>query len=175
MGESGNATSDYPDVENLKKSIENYNKAIEKINDKCKEVVTNPNKVKVRSVGAEIDNTNNKFTYDKVTEWANEQQFLSSYNGRGKEGDTYYEDDLVRMSYYDVLRSSNNYWFASRSIDSTTNDYVGFHVAWAGDKDNIAETNIWWIAPDMVCSEDRTYGVRPVVTINYPISEQGAE
>ncbi len=171
LGKQAVASSDYPVVEGLEKSIEDYNEAIKKINDKCKEVVTNKSAIKVRSVGAAIDNTETKFKSDLITEWANnEQQFLSSYNGRGKEGDIYDEDDLVRMSYYGVANLEGRYWVASRFILITyTLDWIGFFVNTLGGDDFFG--SLWQIATNGAFSDPITYGVRPVVTINYPISE----
>ncbi len=104
---------------NVEKSIYSYNHAIETLNNYAKEQVTTLNSSieaeSVRSVGSNSSDPYNDDSpmYIPSESWADE------YNGVVKSGDTNYEQDVIRMSYYGVTNIESTYWLASRTIDGS--------------------------------------------------------
>ena len=172
LGETG-STSSAEQNEQINKTINDYNNAIEEINKKCNEIVTNKTNVtKVRSVGAEKDNTSSYYTSDRITEWATTYTYLSNYNGKGKTGDTYYEDDLLRMCYYGVQSTNTPYWLSSRYVHDISKEVI-FNVGYVNEDGMLYEYYKWGIdSVGGVYSLATSLGVRPVVTINYPNSDE---
>ncbi len=101
-------------VDDIDKVIYSYNNAITRLNDFCNTIITNPNKISVRSIGSNPNNpsseNNTLYTSDKFEELDN-----GRYNGLIKGTDMNFEQDFIRFKYYDI--SLENFWVASRLID----------------------------------------------------------
>ena len=157
--------------EDIDKSIYSYNNAIKRINDYCKEQVgdslaTDEN---VRSVGAATDprpNLEGNNAYNGIpTEWS-----TSTYNGKGKAGDTAYEQDLVRMSYHDgVADVDEEYWVASRYVRSSSSG-VGFYVARVSSGGFFSSSNLWDVNSSSTNYGSPSRAVRPIITVQIPQS-----
>ena len=99
--------------------IEEYNNAVTNINKECERLVTNANKVSVRSVGS------NPKDPDYINTKKIESDQLGEYSGMINAGDTSYVSDLARMCYHNITNvSGESYWLAS--CGSTRNN--NFHV-----------------------------------------------
>ena len=128
------------------KAVYSYNHAIERLNNYASSLVTNPNKISVRSVGSNPSNPNyrntTKYTSETIKNWncAIDGKYNSStgkyeggtpvtVNGIGEVGENNLEQDFVRMSALGVVSTENNYWLASRYVYADSNyDYIDFDV-----------------------------------------------
>ena len=144
----------------LTEAIESYNTAIKTINDYCKNLENLPENSGVRSVGAAEEKTKKKYSSPNLKSWN------SKYDNVGLIGDTYYEQDLVRMSYWGVAATGNEYWMASRRVGDDSGR-VYFDV-YAVDADGMYySSDLWYVA-----SYGDAYGcygaypVRPIITVD---------
>lgn len=165
----------YQDKENkiiVKNNIDIYNNLIEIINNYCKEIVNaETDKSKIRSVGASQDKTNKYYNSSALKE---------EFNNILKEGDRFYEQDMVRMTFGNIGLNAENklYYMASRYCGLATrmvgfemksalasfnarivnsdgnNEYYGF----VGDDTMLLE--IW---DDEIFTFDQCAGVRPII------------
>ena len=118
------------------KAIYSYNHAIERINNYTASLVTNTNKISVRSTGSNPNNPNSrnteKYTSDSLANWTPNQSAsnlgFTTLNGVAERGDNNLEKDLVRMAYWGVLSTKKEYWLASRYVNANSSN-VGFYVA----------------------------------------------
>ena len=144
----------------LSEAIESYNTAIKTINDYCKTLENLPENSGVRSVGAGEEKTKKKYSSPNLKSWD------SKYDNVGLTGDTYYEQDLVRMSYWGVAATGSEYWMASRYVEENS-DNVYFRV-YAADAGGMYSASRLW----RVHSSGDSYGfyyaypVRPIITVD---------
>ena len=147
----------------LTESIQSYNNAITIINNYCKSLEGLPNNIGVRSVGARTETTESKYSSNNLSSWN------SKYNGIGLSGDMNYEQDLVRMTYWNVNNVGEIYWMASRIVLEGS-DFVGFFISYvSGENGNIGFDNghIWDVQKSGVAKGgSNSRGVRPIITIN---------
>ena len=169
----GNLTLGVKDVAtagstDLEKAIYSYNNAVSRLNNYCNTLVTNSTAQKVRSVGAKFDVTDTLETYssDKTSNWQ------TTYNGRGKLGDTNAEEDIIRMSFYDKADSSYGYaksnaayWLASRFVYEYSSG-VRFRV-WYVFSGGYASgySSLWNVDSSYADGWSYSYAVRPVVRV----------
>ena len=136
------------------KAVYSYNHAIEKINNYTASLVTNPNKISVRSVGSNPSNPNyrntTKYTSETIEKWNcniggkynnNTQKYEGgtpvTVNGIGEIGENNSEQDLTQMRALGIL-DKGYYWLASRYAFTDSN-YVSFcvyEVSWRGESSN---------------------------------------
>ena len=117
------------------KVIYSYNHAIERINNYTASLVTNTNKISVRSTGSNPNNPNSrnteKYISDLLANWTPNQSAsnlgFTTLNGVAERGDNNSEKDLVRMAYWGVSSTKKAYWLASRYVDAYS-DNVYFSV-----------------------------------------------
>ena len=118
------------------KAVYSYNHAIERINNYTASLVTNPNKISVRSVGSNPSNPNyrntTKYTSETIKNWncllgSNAGATKVTVNGIAEVGENDYEQDLVRMSALGVASTGSEYWLASRYVLADSNG-VYFNV-----------------------------------------------
>lgn len=154
-------------TDNLEKSISSYNNAVKRINDYCKEQVTNPNTKKedIRSVGSNPSNpySENTTLYksSNLASWAE-----GKYNGVGKSTDKNYEEDLIRMSYHKVANINKEYWMASRVVHEHSN-VVYFDVALVYSDGAFSMDNLWRVfSSGNAYYSSPSYGVRPIVRLS---------
>ena len=143
----------------LSQAIESYNSAITIINNYCKNLEGLPTNSGVRSVGAAVDTTTAKYSSENLKTWN------SAYNGVGLEGDTNFEQDLVRMVYWGVNSVGTEYWMASR-VGSEGSDSVDFYVRLVGEGGILGGSLLWHV--DSSGSANGLNGscaVRPIITI----------
>jgi len=95
----------------------------------------------------------------------------TNYDNWGKDikvdvasGDIQYEQDLVKMSYFGIVGTEEEYWLASRIVDEDLeSEYVDFYVG-SVDGGVIAGCISWGVHSDGdVYSDSFSCGVRPVV------------
>ena len=135
------------------KAIASYNNAITTINNYCKSLVTVTDNV--RSVGG----TDNTFTAYSSTNYDN---WGSSITVDVAAGDMQYEMDLVKLSYFEKVSTTNPYWLASRFVYDFSNSML-FYVrcVYSGALDYY---NLWYVNSDGgVYGSDYSFAVRPVV------------
>ena len=114
------------------KAVYSYNHAIERLNNYASSLVTNPNKISVRSVGSNPSNPNyrntTKYTSETIENWncslgsgSNVGTTKVTANGIAEKGDNNYETDLIMMKVLGVSVTKKFYWLASRyvSLDSS--------------------------------------------------------
>lgn len=155
----------------FEKAVYSYNNSIDRINNYASSLVTNSNKINVRSVGSNPQNPNNrntgKYSSEILASWnCRYEGSPVTVNGVGERGDNNSEQDFVRMSYWGVKNINARYLLASRKvIDNITS--IEFDIERIGS-DN-AYYNDWvWTAREngIVEVRNEVYGVRPVVKIN---------
>lgn len=152
---------------NLEKAIYSYNNAITRLNNYCASLITNENKISVRSVGSSPDNPSSEnstlYSSDNIKNWAPE------YNGVGKSGDMNFEQDFIRISYYNVSSAETLYYMASRQIEDLNSlGTVGFNICTIGVEGGInANSFLWYVGSNGASSISVTSkGVRPVVKLS---------
>ena len=118
------------------KAVYSYNHAIERINNYTASLVTNPNKISVRSVGSNPSNPNyrntTKYTSETIKNWncslgSNAGATKVTVNGIAQVGENNLEQDFVRMKALGVASTGEKYWLASRFVDAGS-DNVYFTV-----------------------------------------------
>ena len=167
-----NLTLGYGDTQatgedNVDKSINSYNNAVNRLNEYCSSIVTNPNgKISVRSVGSNPSNPSDQ----QETRYSSEQLSTfagGKYNGKAKIDDLNYEQDIVRMSFHDVLVTESSYWIASRAMyEQPGGVSLYVRVVYNGIThvfDN--QGKICEITSDS-SGYSKAYGVRPVVKLS---------
>ena len=155
-------------TQRVEEAIASYNSAIDTINEYCRNLEGLPSNEGVRSVGAATDprpNLEGENAYNGIpAEWKN--NVAEIYNGRGKAGDTAYEQDLVRMSYYDVADCDTDYWMASRCVYSGSSS-VDFNVLVVATGGLCGGNDLWNVYSSGRASGDRnSYVVRPVIRVS---------
>ena len=132
----GNKDLEAQGEDDLDKGIYSYNNAIGRINSYTNSLVTNSNKILVRSAGSDYSNPNyrntTKYTSDnlKNINWKYNGKSVTM-NGRLEMGDSNFEQDLIRMDYYkENSKTGNRYWLASRYVEepSDLNEDYSFDV-----------------------------------------------
>lgn len=155
--------------ENIDKAIYSYNNAITRINDYCKNLEGLPTNIGVRSVGAATDprpNLEGNNAYNGIpTEWS-----TSTYNGKGKAGDTAYEQDFVRMIYHEVaVDVDEEYWVASRRVYSNSSSVI-FDVASVHSDGLFQYYDLWSVNSSYTDNISPSRAVRPIITVQIPQS-----
>jgi Tfp pilus assembly protein PilE len=155
-------------TQQLNEAIKSYNNAIELINDACKNLSLPENK-NVRSVGASKEITSSKYTLKKF------ENLESSFNGVALDEDESWEQDVVRMAYYDVFSSENNhdYWIASREIletENETGENLRFRVrdTFYNCKNLVASIDIFEVNMENGVGKGERIGryLRPIITVD---------
>ena len=143
----------------LTEAIESYNNAIDIINTYCSNLTGLPTNTGVRSVGASSETTTAKYSSDNLATWN------STYNGVGLIGDINYEQDLVRMSYWEVVNTGERYWMASR-VAGEGSGLVYFGVNYVGANGIRGDNNLWVVdSSGSAYGSSPSYAVRPIITI----------
>ena len=154
------------------KAVYSYNHAIERLNNYASSLITNPNKISVRSVGSNPSNSNyrntTKYTSDKLESWSCSLKGTPvTVNGVAEVGENNYEQDLVRMSALGVASIENNYWLASRCGAVSTSNTVYFSVACV-DGGVATESSLFYAYSEgYVDFNTGERAIRPIVKINY--------
>ena len=142
----------------LTEAIESYNNAIDIINTYCRNLTGLPTNTGVRSVGASSETTTTKYSSDNLATWN------STYNGVGLIGDINYEQDLVRMSYWEVVYTGERYWMASRNAGES--EEIMFCVNFMDVNGGFEGSALWeFNAYGVASGNSSSYAVRPIITI----------
>lgn len=141
--------------------IYSYNNAIERINNYTASLVTNTNKISVRSTGSNPNNPNSRNT-EKYT-----SDRLATLNVIPERGDNNLEKDFVRMAYWGVLSTGSRYWLASRYIYADSY-FVFFYVDAVNLDGSFLDVDFYRADSGGGCSilNSCEYAVRPVVKIS---------
>ena len=108
----------------IEKAQDSYNNAVERLNNYCKTIVTNVTSTdNVRCVGTQFNQAETTEKYSSSFLANNPVGSAGTYNNVGLVGDMNAEQDIVRMSYYNVAYGNliGGYWLASRFIDDLDN------------------------------------------------------
>ena len=143
--------------DDIEKTIYSYNHAIERINNYTASLVTNPNKISVRSVGSNPSNPNNRneIKYD----WNGNE----SANGFFEGTDNNREYDIARMSYFNIAGANKRYWSASRKLKNLNQIIVyTYETNGLGNGD----TYLAYGSKENRKNFTQSYAVRPVVKVN---------
>ena len=171
------------EVTDLEVAQYSYENVVSRLNTYCESFVTNidaSNGEKVRSVGTQFDITDTTERYSSTFLLNNPNTAAKgTYNGVGLRGDMNGEQDLVRMSYYSVggtgneytqfgyAVTTNPYWFASRYVSEFPDDYVCFSVHGVGGGFAINfGCDLWGVTADEVWLSNATGAVRPVARVS---------
>ena len=142
----------------LTEAIESYNNAIDIINTYCRNLTGLRTNTGVRSVGASSETTTTKYSSDNLAKWN------STYNGVGLIGDINYEQDLVRMSYWEVVYTGERYWMASRNAGES--EEIMFCVNFMDVNRGFEGSALWEVnAYGVASGNSPSYAVRPIITI----------
>ena len=158
------------------KAIYSYNHAIERLNNYATSLVTNTNKISVRSVGSNPNNPNSrnteKYRSDFLANWTPNGSAVNygftTLNGVAERGDNNLEKDFVRMAYWGISSTESEYWLASRYLYAESNNYVYFSVDYVNSHggfdshDSLFDANSGGFA----FANSRERAVRPVVKIS---------
>ena len=117
------------------KAVYSYNHAIERLNNYAASLVTNPNKISVRSVGSNPSSPNyrntTKYTSETIENWncslGSNATIKVTVNGIAEVGENNLEQDFVRMKALGVASTGSEYWLASRFVNAYSDD-VDFRV-----------------------------------------------
>ena len=165
-------------------AVASYNKLVATINNACRNLVTNPKAVSVRSVGSNPINPDSENTelYESVsslnnlpTEETNYGVLKGKLNGIAYSEDNNYEEDVNKIINMGIVNNGKNYFVASRHIYDTYSPwYACFSVRIIQGKTlDITGVRLWYAGngknstKDVYSRADLNYGVRPVVTLNY--------
>ena len=114
----------------LEKAIYSYNNAITRLNNYCASLITNENKISVRSAGSNpndpLNENNTLYKSENLRIWMD-----GEYNELGKSEDENYIQDSIRLSFFNCDDYIvEGYWLASRIIDEDSNsNEVSFEIA----------------------------------------------
>ena len=156
------------------KAIYSYNHAIERINNYTTSLVTNTNKISVRSTGSNPNNPNSrnteKYRSDFLANWTPNGSAVNygftTLNGVAERGDNNLEKDFVRMVYWGISSTGSEYWLASRCF-SADSDNVDFGVDYVNSYDNFCSGNLFGADSSGVAyTNSYECAVRPVVKIS---------
>lgn len=156
-------------VDYIENSIYSYNHAIERINNYCNNLGELPENIGVRSVGAKDDPTGNDETINIPTDWTNGE--IKKYNKKGKKGDIAYEQDLARISYWELEKNGQTgigktYWAASRCVAASGSEIYFLVDSVRGDG-MVGSENLWEMnASGNVRGIGQAYAVRPIIIVN---------
>ena len=125
----------------------------------CKNIEGLPeDAIEVRSVGAASETTT-----DKQSLMASS----SEYNEVGLKGDENFEQDVIRMFCFGVVTTGEEYWVASRLVDSDL--YDDFMVRCVGAEGYLEYDVLWRItSTGHATGFNGSRRVRPVITIEKP-------
>ena len=167
----------YFDEPNDDKYINEYNNAVNLINEYCKEIITDETATddNIRSIGSSketekyYDLSNSKFLKTNIQK-----------NNKFKDSDDGFEQDFVRLCFFEKNKLKNDYWVSSRGVcivPFNSNDhYIDIaevvYTVGSVDKDgNWAPYNILWHniraskghQPDDLSFMGATCGVLPII------------
>ena len=154
------------------KAVYSYNHAIDRINNYTASLVTNSNKISVRSVGSNPANPNyrntTKYTSETIEKWncKYEGRTPVTINGIAEAGENNYEQDLLKMRALGIVLTETRYLLASRSIYIKPDDYISFCVNMVQSDGNIGNQYLFGAYSSGNANADSfEYAVRPVVKI----------
>lgn len=177
IGDLSLGSSNYNDnsVEKIKENINIYNNLISILNNYCKELIKGESdKSKIRNVGA----------YSDITDEYYNSEYIGAYNNLLKKGDRLYEQDIIRIIYWNIENVNDLYYISSRYSGGATryvaengdianlrgaiasfnariigsSDYIDYYGL-VGDDTMLIEI---WKNNEIFTSEQRA-GVRPIV------------
>ena len=159
------------------KAVYSYNHAIERLNNYASSIVTNPNKISVRSVGSNPSNPNyrntTKYTSETIENWncslgsgSNVGTTKVTANGIAEKGDNNYETDLIMMKVLGVSVTKKFYWLASRSVSLDSSE-VRFGVSNVSIGGSILGSDLFYANSNGEAdTSSNACAVRPVVKIS---------
>lgn len=156
------------------KVIYSYNHAIERINNYTTSLVTNTNKISVRSTGSNPNNPNSrnteKYTSDFLANWTPSGSAVNygftTLNGVAERGDNNLEKDFVRMAYWGISSTGSEYWLASRYVLADSYN-VDFYVDTVYSDGSFNSNRLFGAHSGGSTATSRyEYAVRPVVKIS---------
>ncbi len=147
-------------LDNLEKAIYSYNNAITRLNEYCSSLITNSNKISVRSVGSNPNDPSSEnnilYTSENLKNMAD-----GKYDGIGKSGDLNFEQDLVRINYYGIDNIEGDYYLASRAVFDNADDvFFGIRISDGSDYSLLSVYNTYASCPQTSKS------IRPVVKVS---------
>lgn len=135
----------------FERTVNSYNNAIDRINTYTINQVTNTNKLRVRSVGSNPNNpddrnTNKIYSEELDTLNGTYEGIPITVNGIGEGFDNNYEQDLVRMSFWKVEDTGKPYWLASRWGACVNTDEIimwVFSIRYQGHIGSFLSNGLW--------------------------------
>ena len=158
------------DDNNFTTSMNSYNNAISTLNNATSKYINTTYADKARSVGSDPSNP----TSDNPGYFTSSYSYMSSYNGKFKNGDTHHRADNNQMGTLNIRDIDETYWLASRfaysdSADSTCNvrnvDASGVLIHY----DYLCDVN----SGGGTYSRSIAYGLRPVFHLKSGIKVTG--
>ena len=135
----------------FEKAVYSYNHAIDRINNYTASLVTNLNKISVRSVGSNPSNPNSR----------NTEKYMSII----EEADNNRNQDLLKMYNLGILYPESGYWLASRFVEKEK-DVSNMGVCYTCNN-NTYNSIVWYYSnSNSSTGYSLTRPVRPVVKVN---------
>ena len=146
-------------------SMNSYNNAISTLNNAAG-VYNNSDYSTARCVGSNPINPSTEAGMHTT-------QFSSSYSGQLKDTDTNYETDYNQMTTLEINAIDDNYWLASRSVDSGS-DYSNVSVRYVSARGRVNGNYLCGVnSYGFTRADGSSDGLRPVFTLKSGIKVTG--
>ena len=172
------------DIVAFQKSINDYNNAIATLNQKAARYAeSSPYALDGRCVGSvptvgadgkfNAKNTEVEGTYSIPDEWTLPSGWSSRDTGCQKWTDTNYETDRTAMEAARLWTTGENYWLASRIVDSTQS-YCSFYVRYVINISDLSNYGLSVVRSDnLTYGYSYEYGLRPCISLKPDVKVVG--
>ena len=154
----------------LNTAINDYNNAIATLNNATSKYINTIYADASRSVGSVPSNP----SQESADYFTSSYSYMSSYNGRFKDGDNNYETDYNQMEMLGIRGSNNYYWLASRYVVSDINrtDFYVRNASSGGEFTSFSLCYVYGSAGSME-TIGLTCGLRPVFHLRDTVQVTG--
>ena len=154
----------------FEKAVNSYNNAINTLNNAANDWLNTDYADKARCIGSVPDNPSHEEEM-----FVSDETFMldSKYNGKLKNTDNNYVEDVNQMKMLNIQNINENYWLASRNI-SLGNQSYDYCIRLIDNKGKINGACVpYLLGGDYGTGFNRIYGLRPVLHLksNLKISE----
>ena len=154
----------------LNTAINDYNNAIATLNNATSKYINTTYADASRSVGSVPSNPSQESEEYFISSYS----YMSSYNGKFKDGDNNYETDYNQMETLGIRGSNNYYWLASRYVASNINrtDFYVRNASSGGEFTSFSLCYVYGSAGSME-TIGLTCGLRPVFHLRDTVQVTG--
>lgn len=116
-----------------------YNNIVSTLNGMSRYYINEKYAKSARSVGSNPNNPEG-FSEYYITKYTG----FSSYDNQFIVDDSFYITDLEAINTSDIKKINQSYWLASRDIDNSTSNYLGFYYRYFNQYANGASRSMFW-------------------------------